>query len=65
MLLTEPINCIPDHGYATIRNILSDRVAVLFSVTDHEWNRLVWSSEWKAFQVLLEKSQEEYTQRQR
>lgn len=57
MQLIESICEIPECGYITVNNILSNRVAVLFSVPSHEWNKLEQSKEWKNFQALFEKLQ--------
>lgn len=59
MELIQKVTAVTDCGYETISNILSDRVAVLFSVPCREWNKLEKSDEWIAFQDLLEKAQEE------
>lgn len=64
MVLVDSVQEIPDCGYVIISNILSSHVAVLFAAPSHGWNKLEQSQEWKAFQTLLEKSQEEYSQMQ-
>lgn len=56
---------IPEEGYVVVSNILSNYVAVQFAVPDHEWSELEQSKEWRAFQALLEKAQEQYIQRVR
>lgn len=54
----------PVLGYGVFRHILSDSDLILFSVPGHGWNELEQSKEWKDFQILLEKFQEGYFQRQ-
>lgn len=63
MYLIESIKTITDLGYEVTGNILSDQVAVLFSVPSHEWNELGQSKEWKDFVASLEKCQEEYVRK--
>lgn len=61
--IIEPITEVPDKGYVVISNILSSHVAVLFAAPSRGWNELEQSQEWRAFQALLEKLQEEYDQK--
>ena len=54
----------PRQGYDESKSILSDWVTVRFSVSDHAWNELQESKEWKDFQALLEQYQEVYVQKE-
>lgn len=53
----------PDIGYVSATTILSDLVLIQFSVPCPAWNELEESEEWKAFVALLERHQEEYSQK--
>lgn len=53
----------PEKGYVTYWCIVSNHVEVRFLVPNLAWSELEKSKEWKSFQDLLEKSQEEYIQK--
>ncbi|MCI6812623.1 MAG: hypothetical protein MR922_09490 [Lachnospiraceae bacterium] len=55
---------VHEGGILEARSILSDLVVIQFSVPDRAWSELSASEEWKSFQILLEKHQKEYTQKQ-
>lgn len=55
---------IEEVGYHSFWSILSPGYLIAFSVPDRAMNELLESSEWVAFQNLLEKYQEEDVQRQ-
>lgn len=63
MELLFPINKIPTEGYVATTHILSAHTAIQFAVPSHEWSVLEKSREWKDFQALLEKIQEEFYQK--
>ena len=63
--LMDTLNYREQPDYVEIRSILSDQVEIRFSVPCHEWNELVVSKEWKAFQALLEKCQIKQPQKRR
>lgn len=49
----------PVKGYEVFTDHIFDLSLVQFSVPYHEWRKLEESKEWKAFQALFEKAQEQ------
>ena len=50
-------------GYEVFTDHIFDLSLVRFSVPYHEWRKLEESKEWKAFQALFEKAQEQWNQK--